>query len=142
MQMAELAVDEVTRRAIEDLLTAFGNCADRGDGDGIAELFLDDGTLTMGTQPVRGRAAIASFTNERCADPQRKTRHVWSNLKLIATAGATLQAVCIQQTYEQIGADRPAVVRVSDVSDEFARDEQGQWRFASRRILRVFAVSG
>ena len=134
------AVDETTQRAIEHLLTAFGSCADRADGGELADLFANDGTLTMGAQEVRGRAAIAAFTSERFADPTRKTRHVWSNLKLMKTADVRLQATSIQQTYEQIGADQPAQVRVSDVSDEFVRDAQGDWHFCSRRISRVFTV--
>ncbi len=141
MQMAKTAVDEMTRREIEDLLTTFGDCADRANGGELAELFVDDGTLIMGTQQARGRLAIMAFTTERFVDPARKTRHVWSNLKLVTTADAQLQAASIQQTFEQIGADQPAQIRVSDVTDEFVRDAGGSWRFMSRRISRVFTVS-
>ncbi len=127
-------------RNVEALLTAFGRCADRGDGAALSELFLAEGVLAMGLQQISGRAAIAQFTNERCADPARKTRHTWSNLQVETAPDGTLHATAIQQTYEQSGSGAPAQVRVSDLADTFAKDSAAQWRFARRQISRVFNV--
>ena len=58
------AVDEMTQRAIEHLLTAFGSCADRADGGGLAELFVNDGTDAACLEQLKadenGRSAAAS----------------------------------------------------------------------------------
>ena len=127
-------------RSVEALLTAFGRCADARDGDSLAALFLAEGTMTMGPHTVTGRAAIATFSNDRYADPARRTRHVWSNLFVEQSTDGSLLSRSIQQTFDQSAAEAPAQLRVSDLEDTFRRDAAGQWRFASRVIRRVFTV--
>ena len=47
------------RAAIETLLTHFGRCADRGDGEALSRLFLSTGTLTVNLKTAEGQAAIS-----------------------------------------------------------------------------------
>lgn len=129
------------RCSVEDLLTTFGRCADNGDGFGLAELFCMDGTLMLGDQEVRGRSAIASFTDKRCADPARRTRHTWTNLLIEHVGEQSYRATCIQQTFEQISPN-PATVRVNDVEDLIEQETDGRLRLRSRRIVRQLSVGG
>ncbi len=127
------------RAEIETLLTNFGRCADRGDGDALSLLFLPAGVMSVNSKVAEGQAAIATFTNERTADPNQKTRHVWSNLLIERHDAHSAQASCIQITFEQKG-DGPASVRVNDVVDTFAKNAEGAWRFQSRTITRQMTV--
>ena len=136
-----MAVTPALHRSIEDLLTAFGRHADRGDGDALAALFTEDGSLTLGEAKVTGRQAIAAFTNERCADAARKTRHVWSNLLVEPHGENAFTATCIQQTFEQV-QPQPASVRVNDVEDYIRAEKGGDLRFVSRRLTRQLSVAG
>jgi uncharacterized protein (TIGR02246 family) len=134
-------MDEQMVRSIERLMTLFGRYADCGDGERLASLFLPDGTLSLGTTVSSGRSAIATFAKERSSTPGRKTRHVWSNLELRTGDHGTLHASAIQQTYELMAATQSTQLRVSDLEDVFARDSDGSWRFASRRIVRQMSVN-
>ncbi len=127
------------RIAIETLLTNFGRCADRGDGDALSLLFVTGGVLNVNSKLAEGQAAIAKFTNERTADPNRKTRHLWSNLLIERKDADSAQASCMQMTFEQKG-DGPVSVRINDVEDTFVRITAGAWRFASRTITRQMAI--
>jgi hypothetical protein len=102
---------------VERLYTAFGTFADRGDGAALSELFVSDGMLEMGNNELRGRQNIAEFVNARCADPNRKTRHTWSNLRLEQEEGSTFHTAAIQMTFEQNGANNAPQLRVSDLVD-------------------------
>lgn len=134
-------MDEQLVRSIEQLLTLFGRYADCGDGERLASLFLPDGILNLGGTVSRGHSAIANFAKERSSTPGRKTRHLWSNLQLKAGDHDTLHASAIQQTFELIAETQTTQLRVSDLEDIFAKDLDGTWRFASRRIVRQMSVN-
>src|SRR5260370_34352339 len=129
-------MDEQIVRSVEQLMTLFGRYADCGDSERLASLFLPDGTLSLGSIVSSGRSAIASFAKERSSEPGRKTRHLWSNLELREGDLGTLHASAIQQTYELRAETQSTQLRVSDLEDTFAKDLNGSWRFASRRIVR------
>jgi|SRR6266702_3608537 len=134
-------MDEQTVRSVERLLTLFGRYADCGDSERLASLFLPYGTLSVGSVVSSGRSAIASFAKERSSAPDRKTRHIWSNLELRTGDDGTLHASAIQQTYEQIATTQSTQLRVSNLEDIFAKDSDGSWRFVSRRIERQMSVN-
>ena len=123
------------RAAIEKLLTEFGRCADRGDGEQLSLLFLPSGVLNVNSNIAEGQQAIARFTNERTADSTQKTRHSWSNLLVEYDGPSGILASAIQMTFDQKG-DGPASLRVSDLADTFGKNGEGLWRFASRTITR------
>ncbi len=128
------------RAAIERLLSEFAWTADRGLGSQMAELFLADGSLTVGGQTLLGKHAIASDCQRRFETPGRKTRHVWTNLRLHPKDGGGYLGTALQFTFEGRGEGQPVKLRLNDVSDTFARDAQGVWRFASRSIVRQLAM--
>ena len=127
-------------KSIERLLSDFAWFADRGDGAGLAQLFVADGVLEVGGREFSGRTAIADDCDERAKIPGRKTRHVWSNLRVERgdEASATLSAV--QMTFEQRGDDKPAELRISDLSDHVCKDTDGAWRFKRRVIGRQMTL--
>ena len=124
---------------IERLLSDFAWHADRGDGASLAQLFVPDAVLVVGGVRLAGRAEIAEDCRRRALASGRKTRHVWSNLRLDLETDGTLSATALQLTFEQ--TDSAATkVRINDLTDRYQRDGAGTWRFLSRIIERQMAL--
>jgi uncharacterized protein (TIGR02246 family) len=137
----EPAVTYAERAAIEQLLSDFAWHADRGEGVSLAGLFVPDGILVVGGQELQGRAQIADDCHRRGIGSQRKTRHVWSNLRVARASADTLTTTAIQLTIEQADPSQPqAQVRVNDLFDTLRRDSQGAWRFVRRVISREMTL--
>ena len=137
----EPAVTYAERAAIEQLLSDFAWHADRGEGVSLAGLFVPDGILVVGGQELQGRAQIADDCHRRGIGSQRKTRHVWSNLRVARAAADTLTTTAIQLTIEQADPSQSqAQVRVNDLFDTLRRDSQGAWRFVRRVISREMTL--
>jgi ketosteroid isomerase-like protein len=126
---------------IERLLSDFAWFADRGDGTSLSQLFIPDGVLLVSGNELRGRVQIAEDCIRRLLNPDRKTRHVWSNLRIDRIDGDTAASFAIQLTFEQSGAGQPTQLRVNDLVDEFQRDSSGSWKIARRVIDRKMALS-
>jgi ketosteroid isomerase-like protein len=126
---------------IERLLSDFAWFADRGDGTALSELFIPDGVLMVSGNELRGRVQIAEDCIRRFLNPNRKTRHFWSNLRIDRMDGDTAASFSIQLTFEQSGAGQPTQLRVNDLVDEFQRDSSGSWKIARRVIDRKMALS-
>jgi len=129
------------RAAIEQLLGDFAWHADRGEGVALAGLFMPDGVLVVGGQELHGRELIAADCHRRGIGTTRKTRHVWSNLRIARREADTLETTAIQLTIEQADPSLPdAQVRVNDLFDTLRQDPQGVWRFVRRIISREMAL--
>ncbi|MGH6681204.1 MAG: nuclear transport factor 2 family protein, partial [Bradyrhizobium sp.] len=81
---------------IEQLLTAFAYFADRGDGEALGELFLEEATLNVAGLNMMGPQEIAADCRRRFADPHRKTRHVWSNMRIESADESVIATSAIQ----------------------------------------------
>jgi hypothetical protein len=127
--------------AIERLLSDFAWHADRGDGTSLSELFVPDGILRIGALELKGQLQIAEDCRRRFLQPGRKTRHVWSNLRVELTDTDEATTFAVQLTFEQSGAGSATQCRVSDLLDKFQKNSQGVWRFASRVIKRELTLN-
>jgi ketosteroid isomerase-like protein len=127
--------------AIERLLTDFASFADRGDGAALGDLFLEEAILTVGGGDLHGPRQIADDCRRRFSDPHRKTRHLWSNLRIERGDDQSITTSALQLTFEQSTPGLPAQLRVNDLHDEFRKDAAGRWRFARRRIERAMAMA-
>jgi hypothetical protein len=126
-------------RAIERLLSDFAWCADRGDGESMGRLFVPDGVLRVGGAILGGRDAIAHDCARRHAEPGRKTRHLWSNLRVDAVDANRSQSTAVQITFEQRASDGSLQVRVNDVFGTAKPVEDGGWLIEERIIQREIA---
>jgi SnoaL-like domain len=137
----EATVTYYERASIEQLLSDFAWYADRGEGMALAELFVPDGILVVGGQELHGRERIADDCHRRGIGSKRKTRHVWSNLRIARANAHILETTAIQLTIEQSEPTLPeAQVRVNDLFDTLRRDGHGTWRFERRIISREMAL--
>lgn len=129
------------QQSIERLFSDFAFCADHGDAPGLARLFVEDGVLSVGGRASVGRAQIISDC-QACFDiVDRKTRHIWSNLRITDLTGDTASATALQLTFEVPGNDMPVRLRINDVLDELRKDASGAWQFAHRQIRCEMAVT-
>jgi len=126
---------------VQNLLTGFAWHADRADGNGLAALFLPDGILTVGGVDLRGHEEIAADCYRRFEAGPRKTRHVWSNLRVEKISKEEVVTVAVQMTFEQTAPEQPTHLRLNDIFDTFRRDVDGSLRFARRLIKREMAVA-
>jgi hypothetical protein len=126
---------------MQRLLSDFAWHADRGDGAALGALFLPTGALLVGGQELVGPEEIAADCYRRFQNPQRKTRHMWSNLRLDQVDTDAATATAVQLTFEQAALDQPTQLRVNDVFDTFAKDPAGRWRFARRVVQREMALT-
>jgi uncharacterized protein (TIGR02246 family) len=141
MSREETAVTYAERAAVEQLLSDFAWHADRGEGVPLAGLFLADGILVVGGQELHGRTQIADDCHRRGIGTQRKTRHVWSNLRVARADADTLTTTAIQLTIEQTDPSQPhAQMRVNDLFDTLRKNSQGAWRFVRRIISREMTL--
>lgn len=126
---------------IERLLSDFAWYADRGDGPKLAHLFVADGVLQVGGREFIGRVAIAEDCDTRARDPLRKTRHVWSNLRVERNDDVSASLTAVQLTFEQRGGDAPIELRISDLYDDVCKDANGTWQFRRRAIQRQMTLA-
>ena len=126
--------------AIERLLTDFAFFADRGDGAALGDLFLEEAILTVGGGDLQGPRQIADDCRRRFTDPHRKTRHLWTNLRIEGGDEKSITTSALQLTFEQSTPGLPVQLRVNDLYDEFRKDADGRWRFSRRRIERAMGI--
>lgn len=126
---------------IQRLLTDFALFADRGDGAALGELFLDEAILTVGGRDLHGPRQIADDCHRRFTDPHRKTRHLWTNLRVERADNTLIATTALQLTFEQSTPGVPVQLRVNDLHDELRKDAGGRWRFSRRRIERAMALA-
>jgi len=94
----------------------------------------------MGDVELNGAPAIETYLGKRFEGTARITRHVWSDLRIEQQSNGEIETTITQVTYEKAGEDQPTTARVSDVSDRFAKDLAGRWRYAQRIVKRVLSL--
>ena len=125
----------VDQQAITQLIAGtYPNALDKGDFDGYAALYTEDGELTLQGNTVKGRAAIKAFVAALPTEP--RVIHPITNLSYTidgdtATGGAYWQDVGLVN-----GA--PGVVIAGRYEDTL-RKVSGQWQIAKRSIVIEFA---
>jgi hypothetical protein len=134
--------DTITiRHELEALNVEFWYRVDHRRGEGVAELFTDDGVYSVPRGQNVGRAAIAASYVERAARGPRVARHVLSNLRVTVESSTRARGVSILTLWARDGeAPMPIAfpVSVSDVKDEYSRVEDGTWRIRHLHVTPAF----
>ena len=129
------------RARLEALNVEFWYRVDHQNGEGVAELFGEDGMYSIAGGRNVGRAAIAASYVARAARGPRVSRHVHSNLRLTVESPTRASGVSILTLWARDGEAPLALtlpVSVSDVHDTYVRDDGGEWRIAHRHITTAF----
>lgn len=139
--MSKTVIDAATRHELETLVTEHAWLQDNNsEAEQLADLYVEDGWL-HGIEPdVKGRAAFLEYGRRRTKISGRRARHVCSNLRLIPLADGQISGQLIITLYrhvgEGIGPAEPCAV--ADAFDTYAKDKNGKWKIAERRLALAF----
>jgi hypothetical protein len=129
------------RAQIAALNVEFWYRVDHQNGDGVADLFTEDGVYSIAGGRNAGRAAIAASYVARAARGPRVSRHVHSNLRLTVESPSRARAVSILTLWARDGEAPLALtlpVSVSDVHDAYIKGDDDVWRIEHRHITAAF----
>jgi len=134
-------VSECDYFELSRLVTEHAWRADNGRADTIHELYIDDGELSLGPTPLRGRAAILEWGRQLVANPPwRVIRHVCGNMRFVIEGPDAAEGTTILTVFMVAGSEAATTqpFSVGEDHDRFVRTEAG-WRFVSRRWVELFA---
>ena len=137
----EQLVSEADHVQLSRLFTEHAWRADQGRVDTIHELYVDDGELSLGPTPLRGREAILEWGRQLVENPPwRSIRHVCGNMRFVSDGPDAAEGTTILTVFMAAGSE-PATTQpfsVGEDHDRFVRTDNG-WRFVSRRWVELFA---
>jgi SnoaL-like domain len=128
--------------ALNRLMADYWADVDEHGGREAHEFYLPDGLLAIGSNRFEGKAKIAAFYDRR-RHGTALTRHVISNLRVIADDGPRSRATGLMSLYRADGKSpfqgaRPPAM-IADFEAHCLRGDEGEWRFQSH-VLRPFIV--
>ena len=133
-------IDPGTRQDIEQLVAEHAWLIDHGQAGRIAELYTDDArVLGIGSDKV-GQAAIRAWAAERATMTERRSRHVQSNLRIVAISREECRGTVVLTLYRHDGPGRanPAPLMVAEYDDIYRKGQDSAWRFEERRLSILF----
>lgn len=112
---------------------------DHKNGDGVSDLFTDDGFYGFENQGMNGREEIREFYQMRKARGHRVSRHIFSPVciheetdnRIIGTSMLTLVAA------DGEGPHPADIHMISDYRDEYVKVDD-EWKYKSRVIYPIF----
>ncbi|MCK9487784.1 MAG: nuclear transport factor 2 family protein [Dehalococcoidia bacterium] len=115
------------RLDIQDLAARYNTAIDSGDARAWAATFTSDGTFESGGHTHQGTDALAAFATG-FAERMAGTRH-WNNNLIIQGDGDQATLRCYLMLVRG-----PEVITSARYEDTLRRVD-GEWRFASRRVV-------
>jgi ketosteroid isomerase-like protein len=130
------------RLAIRELVDAYAHCADRRDAAGQMALFTEDTRFLVfmdarsaePTQELHGRESLAPvFDNLNTYDV---TTHFNGQSTVVLDGDrATGESYCIAHHLSDVDGQRTLMIASIRYLDEFAKQSDGAWLFARRRLI-------
>ena len=139
--IVEKLVNEADHVQLSRLVTEHAWRADNGQAHTIHELYIDNGELSLGSSPLRGREAIREWGRQLVANPPwRVIRHVCGNMRFVSDGPDAAEGTTILTVFMVAGSEAASTqpFSVGEDHDRFVRTEDG-WRFVSRRWVELFA---
>jgi ketosteroid isomerase-like protein len=140
--MTMSAGEAADRLAIRELFDAYAHCADRRDAQGQMALFTPDTRFRVymdsrseqPTQELHGRQALAPVFDN--LNTYQATMH-FNGQSTVALDGnrATGESYCIAHHLYEVDGQRTLMKAYIRYLDQFARQSDGSWLFAERKLL-------
>ena len=127
-----------TRAAIETLVTEFSFLVDHGHATDVPDLFIEQGTFESPAARLQGKAALTAAMAQR-AKAVHQTRHAIGNLRLTAVSADQIRGNVLLTMYRWMPGETagPHPIALMEYEDVYQRDRNGEWRFASRKVIPV-----
>ena len=122
-----MALSLEDRLDIQELAARYNTAIDGGDAEGWAATFTSDGTFESGGRTHQGTEALTAFA-KGFAERMAGARH-WNNNMIIEGDGDAASLRCYLLLV------RGGQVVTSARYEDTLRKVDGQWRFASRRVV-------
>lgn len=122
-----MALTIADRLDIQDLAARYNTAIDGGDAEAWTATFTSDGTFESGGRTHQGAEALTAFATN-FAERMAGARH-WNNNMVIEGDGDQATLACYLMLMR--GGQVVTTARYEDT----LRREDGQWRFASRRVV-------
>jgi len=135
-----MIIEMQIRSEIEALVHEHAWLLDNRGGEKLADLYLADGRLHGLGPEKKGKAAIAAYGKARTTMEGRMARHVCTNLRLWPADGDRIAGHHLITLYRHDGEGiGPAdACALADAHDLYARDADGHWKIAERRMVLTF----
>lgn len=132
--------EEGILRTVRSLVSEWSWTIDHETSDRFALLFTEDCLFETPETTCRSRAEVAASAQSRAAG-QPVSRHVIGNLELFVDGPNDAHGRGIMTVYRHSGEGMGGTVpsSVFDFVDRYRRDSDGRWRFAERKMTRIFA---
>lgn len=138
--MSKIAIDAEIRHEIESLVYEHAWLIDSHQSNRLADLYLEDGRLYGIGPEQKGRDALLEHGKRRAAMTGRTARHVCTNLRLTPLDNGRVAGHLVTTLFshdgEGLGTADP--IAVADSHDIYAKDGDGRWKFAERRLELIF----
>jgi ketosteroid isomerase-like protein len=112
---------------ITQIYAAYNHAVDNGDGDAFAALFVADGALAPGGDPIAGTDALAAFARS-VPGAMPGIRHLASNV-MVSGDGDEATGACYLSVL--IAGAQPQLLMTGRYRDTLRREAAG-WRFVRR----------
>jgi ketosteroid isomerase-like protein len=142
IHLAVSAEESADRLAIRELFDAYAHCADRRDAEGQMGLFTPDTRFLVymdrssdqPTQELTGRAALAPVFDQ--LNTYQATMHFNGQSTVVLDGDrATGESYCIAHHLYEAHGQRTLMVAFIRYLDKFARQSDGSWLFAERKLM-------
>ena len=137
---ARHAIEPQARHAIEQLVHEHAWLIDHGQADRVTALYAEDARVFGIGPDMVGHDAIGAWAGQRAAMTERRSRHVQSNIRLVAVSPDRVLGCVLLTLYRHDGdgkADAKALM-VAEYDDVYQRGKDAVWRFAERRLTVLF----
>lgn len=141
MTDAGAALADRDRHELIDLIVEHAWLLDHDQWHQVADLYLEDGSMTFGDTPVQGRSALLAWADVRARKTTRRTHHQCTNIRLRGDADGEATGTVMLVLHACEGGDAPGIELVGEYRDHYRRDQSGRWRFAKRQLVPLHRPS-
>jgi ketosteroid isomerase-like protein len=125
------------RWAINDLLVKYSVTIDDRDIAGLVELYTEDAVFDGVKGPMRGRAAIADYYEQRTGE-FGATYHIPYSHAVERTSDNEATGLVLAAAELAIGDE--AFMIALRYTDDYVKGDDGTWRFRKRDIEQLYAM--
>jgi 3-phenylpropionate/cinnamic acid dioxygenase small subunit len=133
---------ETDRKDLHDLVVEHAWLLDHGKWHDVAELYLDDGSLSIGAHTLHGRAQLLAWADQRATNPDRQTHHQCTNIRIVGGAENSASGTVMLVLHVSNGGAQPHIEFVGEYRDLYRRDDMGRWRFHARHLCALSDATG